>query len=489
MAARGVVVVEGAEPHNPACVHGPTVLFERFLSDGSTRRFYACAACRDRKDCAFFLWADQTLGRRKRELWAGMCRERQHRLTHHERYQKLSRVRGVAANQRVYCNTCCELLLLAEAGDHESCSLTTPVKDSQLTQPSTLLAPKDNAKLEAQYLFSARSVEVLLSLLGCLGATGVLCVGAPRVHEAITAATTPPMDSLMMDIDDRYCCFFPPERFLQYNMFNHHFFNGSEAQKTYTDFLAKHKKLVLLSDPPFGGRMELLAATLGRIEADWRTAASMGPDSTLPVLFVFPYFLEAQVVASMPALAMMDYQVDYDNHPVYGKGPRGMKHGSAVRVFTNQPLSSLPLPSEDGYRWCGPCRRWVHAANAHCDLCQACTSKDGRTYKHCSECGRCVKPSWTHCQACAACRPQDHSCSPTPTLGCYACGSPDHKHLDCPKRKRSATSTKDSEKKKKKKRKNNNHNYNHNTSTTLPSSLADERVRNLSILSRVMDAT
>lgn len=40
----------------------------------------------------------------------------------------------------------------------------------------------------------------------------------------------------------------------------------------------------------------------------------------MSVFLVFPYFLESQVVASLPTLAMMDYQVDYDNHPIYSKG-------------------------------------------------------------------------------------------------------------------------------------------------------------------------
>ena len=34
---------------------GPTLLFERYISEGtSSERFYACSACRDRKDCSFY---------------------------------------------------------------------------------------------------------------------------------------------------------------------------------------------------------------------------------------------------------------------------------------------------------------------------------------------------------------------------------------------------------------------------------------------------
>ena len=42
---------------------GPTILFERFYGKGKSRKFYACSACRDRKQCAFFHWQDEKLTR------------------------------------------------------------------------------------------------------------------------------------------------------------------------------------------------------------------------------------------------------------------------------------------------------------------------------------------------------------------------------------------------------------------------------------------
>lgn len=48
---------------------GPTVLFERFQSNGRSRQYYACSACRDRKDCSFFHWADEKFSKTKRDLW------------------------------------------------------------------------------------------------------------------------------------------------------------------------------------------------------------------------------------------------------------------------------------------------------------------------------------------------------------------------------------------------------------------------------------
>jgi hypothetical protein len=37
-------------------------LFERYVTGSSLpRRYYACSACRDRKECNFFQWADEDI--------------------------------------------------------------------------------------------------------------------------------------------------------------------------------------------------------------------------------------------------------------------------------------------------------------------------------------------------------------------------------------------------------------------------------------------
>lgn len=44
-------------------VAGPTLLFEKAGRGGEAgRRFYACSACRDRKDCSFFQWEGEKVG-------------------------------------------------------------------------------------------------------------------------------------------------------------------------------------------------------------------------------------------------------------------------------------------------------------------------------------------------------------------------------------------------------------------------------------------
>ena len=52
-----------------------------------------------------------------------------------------------------------------------------------------------------------------------------------------------------------------------------------------------------------------------------------------------------------------------------------MKHGSAVRIFTNRPASAFTLPSDEGYKRCAPCNKWVYSNNVHCKLCGGCMGK------------------------------------------------------------------------------------------------------------------
>jgi hypothetical protein len=59
----------------------------------------------------------------------------------------------------------------------------------------------------------------------------------------------------------------------------------------------------------------------------------------------------------------------------YWAGPKGRKHGSPVRIFTNASPKDIPLPKEEGYRYCSICLRWVSEENRHCTQCNVCSSK------------------------------------------------------------------------------------------------------------------
>lgn len=76
-------------------------------------------------------------------------------------------------------------------------------------------------------------------------------------------------------------------------------------------------------------------------------------------------------------------------------------------------FSLIKLPDNGRYKYCAKCDRWVSVENEHCDICKACTSKDGRTYVHCSECNKCVKPTYVHCKKCKRCSLPEHHCDGT----------------------------------------------------------------------------
>lgn len=94
-----------------------------------------------------------------------------------------------------------------------------------------------------------------------------------------------------------------------------------------------NKDLAVIMDPPFGGRIEPLAQTVKTLNTLFRKINNAKTD--LPVFWIFPYFMEPQIKNSLPEFTMMDYKVDYDNHPLFKNAPKGRNFGSPVRIFTN----------------------------------------------------------------------------------------------------------------------------------------------------------
>lgn len=54
----GIEYIKADLSKHPQCVHGPTFLFSKNTKNGKST-FFACSACRDRKDCPFFLREDE----------------------------------------------------------------------------------------------------------------------------------------------------------------------------------------------------------------------------------------------------------------------------------------------------------------------------------------------------------------------------------------------------------------------------------------------
>ncbi|EDV22977.1 uncharacterized protein TRIADDRAFT_28284 [Trichoplax adhaerens] len=433
---------------SPYCPHGPTLLFERFYKSHKTsRRFFACSACRDRKDCSFFQWADEDVSDDKLRMRQQINLSLQPNILPRKQLaQRLVELKAAKEDiQRNYCHNCELLLFLSEITDHDKHDVTRGIDASRLDRPTTILKPLIRNKTNAQYLFSDKTCNFFHNLLNELAIDYVICIGLPRIHEFLQLQRSPggkeSIQSILLDIDHRYAQFYPNWSYCRYNMFNNYFFDGETSQQIYVDFMQKNenKKGIILIDPPFGGLLQVIAESLQKL-------LRLGLREEMPTILVFPYFLENHVYQCLRGFHMSDYKVDYDNHPIYNNRRntdklKASKRQSPVRLFTNIKPSKITLPKEEGYRFCHSCDRYVARENIHCYKCNNCPSKDGRTYIHCDECKKCVKPGRVHCQICKMCLPKDHQCK---TTGCYICGQYDHKHRNCsvksrqPKRKYTA---------------------------------------------------
>ncbi|NXW02062.1 ZCHC4 protein, partial [Fregetta grallaria] len=392
----GGLALLGLTPSAPSCPHGPALLFVKTSQgNGEGRRFYACSACRDRKDCSFFQWEDEKVSETRLAAREEYNRNHQPSFTHRQNVERYKNFVLLPLSKRRFCQECQQLLLPAEWEKHSDHQLLCDISTAQLKSPSQLLYPLENKKTNAQYLFADRSCQFLLDLIIDLGFRRVLCVGTPRLHEMIQSKASQEEDirvrSLLLDIDFRYSQFYTEDEFCHYNMFNHYF---------------------------FGGEVRPIFSLLGHNNQE------------MPMFWIFPYFFESRILEFFPSFSMMDYQVDYDNHALYKHGKTGRRQ-SPVRIFTNLTPSMIVLPVEEGYRFCTICQRYVSSGNQHCELCDSCTSKDGRRWKHCVLCKKCVKPSWFHCNNCNCCALQNHTCEKT-DAGCFVCGKAGHKRSTCP---------------------------------------------------------
>jgi len=437
------VILHEGDKEVPSCLHGPALLFEKVGKGEQGRRFYACSACRDRKDCSFFQWEDDKVSEARLLAREAENQSKRPPYTHKQYCSRFKRFQSMPADQRRFCQECQLLLLPGERADHASHQAPVDdITDSQLRRPSMLLRPLGNKKSHAQYLFTDRSSNFLLDTLVGQGYSKVLCVGTPRLHELIQLRNGRKkggaIKTLLLDIDFRYAQFYDQDDFCHYNMFNHHLFGGEAANEVLRSFLTEGEgeKVVMVTDPPFGGLVKPLAHSFSLISETWKKLKTpedgkevMGE---MPMVWIFPYFFEPRILECFPSFTMLDYQVDYDNHPLYKHGKTGRKQ-TPVRLFTNLEPHTIILPKQEGYRFCSECNRYVWLLNKHCSQCKVCPSKDGREWKHCTICQKCVKPSWRHCTSCDRCSLPEHPCGTTAgNVGCYGCGSMAHKHRMCP---------------------------------------------------------
>lgn len=258
----------------------------------------------------------------------------------------------------------------------------------------------------------------------------VLCLGTPRLHERLLQLGSTVVASLLLDLDHRFAPFFG-STFVRFNMGNAHFFDAADEAKV-AGFMAAGCDCIVL-DPPYGMLVSSLVATLRALSRSARPPQSQSQPPSQPsevvadglggvsMMWLCPFYYEDRIKASLPSFHMLDYQVGYDNHPLFNRATpsktrqrrarrgRGDKFAfSPVRIFTNIAANVFVLPEAEGYRLCPACDRYVCRNNLHCDACGKCTSKDGRKWSHCDACGLCVPPGRVHCHTCGRCDLPQH---------------------------------------------------------------------------------
>lgn len=407
---------------HPRCKHGPSLLFCKELGGNhGTKKFFACSAYRNRKDCDFYQSFEDKLSQARRFRLSEAAKEfvrsnnysesfksvREFKNKTREKLDNGSSIEGFSKQSDVYdsdglkfCQTC-DKVAASDCIEHKSVMLN----QADLCFPTKIVKAKSSDKKEAQYFFSNSATEFFKGLIKKLEFTNVLCIGCPSVYESL------PNDlisrSMLLDIDPRFLSFYSSEQFLWFNFFNGHFFHGESDAVKFRDFLISCEKLLIILDPPFGAKTELISHSLDRVI---NQLEMFSISASASIVWVFPYFMERQILQSRNDLAMSDYKVTYSGHARFNGAESGRKLGSPVRVFTSIPLNILELPVNEGYRNCHICQRWVSLENKHCYECGKCTSKDGRTYVHCTLCKRCVKPTYTHCSKCGTCNLPEHKC-------------------------------------------------------------------------------
>ena len=386
----------------PKCPHGPTLLFETFTRGNAVaRRHYGCSASRNKAECNKFTTTAVNL----------------------PTYKQVT-----ACKIKTFCVTCQVFILKKEdVRAHKKHLVKKLDSEAQFANPSKfLLEAAKNNQFKAQYFLTDQTLAVLFKEVCRLEYTHLICIGMPRLHEAVQSLKSDRVKSFFLDIDERYTMFWPKDVFARFNMFNHYFFDD-HGENSLKKFIGEKGKFLIVTDPPFGGRIDCLDQTFQWISSSRKKLINL--EEKLDIMMIFPYYTEKKITEVMNGFEMSDYVFQYDNHKKFHS------KSSPVRMFTNICLKTIVLPTDQGYRFCKSCSKYVLNQNRHCVKCNTCPSKNGRPYVHCDKCGFCVKPNQTHCVKCGMCRLKTgHECLGKMELKCHICGDKNHRRKFCPHR-------------------------------------------------------
>lgn len=404
----------------PLCSHGPTLLFRDSLDSGKRKRkqssslYYACSASRDRKFCSFYLEQNRWIQNSK--LKTSLAKQ-----DILDNYDYLLDNRELRFG---FCHDCCRVMVenagwsgrsQHRSNSHRKCSqIDHNVNCDYFESPTSLLQAATANQNQAQYFFSDSIITFIVEkVVDFFQFTHVICVGCPTIHEKI-CSSRPKVSSILLDIDSRFRQFYPPSKFVQFNMFNGYFFEDKNEFNHFLSGVDRGKGLLLI-DPPFGGLIECLAQTVKSLcDQHFKLLPST-------ILF-FPYFNEHWITRAFnQELKITDLIVTYSNHGKFRSKPNNT---SPVRIFTNIAQSELDFSFfnhiQPLYKWCSECQRFVFQNNRHCTECNSCTGRDAtKIYHHCSKCQSCVKSSWSHCAKCKHCHLTNQACRKVSEIICF----------------------------------------------------------------------
>jgi hypothetical protein len=409
-----------------SCDHGPAVLLAtKGIGGAEVQWNWACSFSRDGSECAFQsqkasaadIEAYETYKSSPADIAKYLCAEQT------KPVKVWRKKKPEMLTMGSFCVTCGELCA-ADADTHraQECKI---VAAGEWQKPTDLLVERSERKSYAQFFFSADTVQNVDHWVNkCMGAKRVVCMGCPRLHEHFLQSPDG-INSLLLDLDGRLSQFYsaPSARtFHRFNMNNCRFLDSdSDAENLALLHAVFARCDLVLIDPPFGVRVELLANTLA--------IASAAAKRTVPLMLFLPSFHKPRVVSEFAAfgsrMRMLDFEVGYLDNPFHQKRLRRGKarrsqaseqagQRSPVRIFTDAaPLSQFLPPAAVAaqYTECAPCEKFVHRRNQHCAQCGDCVATDLEPYAHCDDCGRCNKAAYRHCEKCGTCvAPDTHPC-------------------------------------------------------------------------------
>lgn len=201
---------------------------------GSSKQYYACSACRNHKECNFYVLKEDVNRAstiRLSDNWKKRLEQIILDLKKRNPYKKYFKILlsyrsslpgNINEDPKIsssvtfkskklkenflkanYCYSC-SCLFTNNDNSHLNCKVLSNLTYDQLLHPTEIVIPKTDTKTHAQYFFSKETATDIVTLLKQLNVSKILCIGAPRIHELVSNNNEINIKSIMLDIDKNY---------------------------------------------------------------------------------------------------------------------------------------------------------------------------------------------------------------------------------------------------------------------------------------------